>query len=52
VAFLDRVTVRRNRIAHTGDRKGYGRASLSVAEVRDDLAQLESVVLAVEMVVV
>lgn len=50
-AFLDRVTNRRNRIAHNGDRVGRGRASLTIAEVRADLAGLESVVGAIEKVV-
>lgn len=48
VAFLDRVTERRNRIAHEGDRQGYGRARLSAAEVRDDLVNLRSVVGGIE----
>lgn len=50
-AFLDRVTKRRNRIAHNGDREGRGRADLTIDEVRIDLSGLESVVQAVENVV-
>jgi hypothetical protein len=52
VAFLEEVTVRRNRIAHQGDRQGFGRAHLSVDEARDDLAGLVSVVEALEAIVV
>jgi hypothetical protein len=52
VAFLERVTKRRNRIAHQGDRQGFGRAQLTVEQVRTDLAGLESVVSALELVVV
>lgn len=49
-AFLDRVTRRRNKIAHEGDRAGRGRAALSIDEVKADLAGLESVVAAIEAV--
>lgn len=52
VVLLDRVTARRNKIAHEGDRQGFGRAQLTVEEVREDLAGLESVVAAVEAIVV
>lgn len=48
VAMLERVTDRRNRIAHTDDRAGRGRAPLTVGEVREDLASLRSFVSAVE----
>ena len=48
-ALLERVTQRRNKIVHTGDRHGRGRATLTVGEVKADLAALESVVAAVEM---
>jgi hypothetical protein len=51
IDFLDRVTARRNRIAHQGDRQGFGRAALNVDEVREDLAGLESVVQAIEKIV-
>lgn len=44
VATLDRITKRRNRIAHQGDRQGFGRAALTIEEVRSDLASLESIV--------
>jgi hypothetical protein len=50
VANLERITTRRNRIAHEGDRSGRGRASLTVAEVRADLDCLESIVTAIEAV--
>lgn len=46
--FLDRVTERRNKIVHTGDRLGRNRATLSLDEVKADLAGLESLVVAVE----
>ena len=48
VGFLGRVTERRNRIAHQGDRVGRGRAHLTVEEVRRDISELESVVHAIE----
>ena len=48
VDFLDRVTNRRNVIAHQGDRQGYNRAKLSVKEVQDDLAGLESIINSLE----
>jgi hypothetical protein len=48
VKCLQRITDRRNRIAHQGDRVGRGRASLDVTEVKDDLAALESMVQAIE----
>jgi hypothetical protein len=50
-AFLDRVTKRRNKIVHTGDRQGLGRAPITVAEVKADLAALESVVAATEKLI-
>ncbi|MDF9717345.1 hypothetical protein [Nocardioides sp. ChNu-99] len=49
-ALLDRVTRRRNKIAHEGDRRGRSRATLTVDEVKADLADLESVVGAIERV--
>lgn len=49
-AFLDRLTQRRNRIAHEGDRVGKGRASLTVGEVRADLEELTAVVQAIQAV--
>ncbi len=48
VTMLDRVSKRRNKIVHTGDRQGLGRAAITVKEVNQDLAALESVVAAVE----
>jgi len=48
--FLDRFSKRRNKIAHTGDRQGHGRAPLTVPEVEDDLATLQSVVAALEVI--
>ena len=51
VTFLDRVTSRRNRIAHTGDRSGYGRGRLTVAEVEADLDQLRQIVGALEGII-
>ncbi len=50
--LLTRVTERRNRIAHEGDRQGYGRARLRAEEVREDLAGLESIVQAIEAVLI
>jgi hypothetical protein len=51
VEALDRITSRRNRIAHEADRVGRGRAALSVAEVKNDLALLESIVDAIDATV-
>jgi hypothetical protein len=51
VAFLDRVTHRRNKIAHEGDRQGRGRAQLTVDEVRGDVDGLESVARAIDAIV-
>lgn len=48
--FLDRVTKRRNKIVHTGDRQGLGRAPITVADVKADLAALESIVNAMESI--
>ena len=48
--FLDRVTKRRNKIVHTGDRQGLGRAPITVPEVKADLAALESIVGAMESI--
>ena len=50
VQLLERVTLRRNKIAHTGDRQGYGRAKLTAQEVKEDLAGLESIVEALEAI--
>ncbi|MFE1149783.1 HEPN domain-containing protein [Streptomyces albidoflavus] len=43
-AELDRIVARRNLIAHTGDRSGRGRATISVDEVEADLATIVSIV--------
>lgn len=50
-ALLERITRRRNKIVHTGDRHGRGRAPLTVDEVKADLLGLESVVAALEKMV-
>jgi hypothetical protein len=47
---LEGVRNRRNRIAHEGDRRGRSRASISVDEVKADLASLESIVAAIEAI--
>lgn len=49
-ADLARITDRRNRIAHEGDRRGYGRATIDVDEVRNDLAALREIVQAIDAV--
>lgn len=49
-AFLDRLTKRRNRIAHEGDRVGRGRAALTAEVVRQDIDDLESVVDAIHAI--
>lgn len=48
VKELDRITLRRNRIAHEADRIGRGRAALTKDEVCGDIAMLKSVVAAIE----
>lgn len=50
-ATLARVTVRRNKIVHTGDRQGRGRAPLGIGEVKADLEAISSIVHAVERMV-
>lgn len=47
---LDRITHRRNLIAHQGDRQGFGRRKITVAEVSADLGILKSVVDAIDQV--
>ena len=47
---LDRIRCRRNKIAHEGDRRGRGRVPISVDEVNADLANLESIVAAIEAI--
>lgn len=49
-AELLEISERRNRIAHSGDRKGHGRASIETGEVRRQLDCLESIVQAIEAV--
>lgn len=51
VDFLEQVTKRRNRIAHSGDRQGYTRGRLTVAEVRKDLEQLDAIVRVLDTIV-
>lgn len=48
VQALERITARRNKIAHEGDRRGYGRAHITIEEVVRDLDTLESVVRAID----
>ena len=47
---LETITLRRNRIAHSGDRQGRGRAPITVAEVERDLACLVEIVSALDQV--
>ncbi len=47
---LERITIRRNKIAHAADRKGHGRASITGAEVSADLAVPRPVVVAVDRI--
>lgn len=47
---LTRIVERRNRIAHTGDRSGRGRAEISLAEVEGDLACVRQIVAALDAV--
>jgi len=47
-AALQRIYQRRNLIAHAGDRKGHGRATISVDEVEADLACVLSIVAALD----
>jgi hypothetical protein len=49
-ASLRDLAERRNRIAHTGDRSGRGRAALTVADAQRHLEQAKSVVEALEAV--
>lgn len=49
--MLRRITDRRNKIAHQGDRSGRGRAPLEIGDVKADLTALESVVAAIEQTV-
>jgi hypothetical protein len=47
---LETITQRRNRIAHSGDRQGRGRAQITVSEVERDLACLVGIVDALDHV--
>jgi hypothetical protein len=51
VILLDRVTARRNKIAHEGDRRGQSRAQLTVEEVEEDLLAMRSIVAATGQVI-
>jgi hypothetical protein len=48
VADLERISKRRNRIAHQGDRDGRGRANIDLAYVRRELDVLQSVARAMD----
>jgi len=47
-AALERIYERRNAIAHTGDRKGHGRAAITVEEVEADLDCVLAIVAALD----
>ncbi|GIU86702.1 MAG: hypothetical protein KatS3mg009_1217 [Acidimicrobiia bacterium] len=49
-ADLQRITERRNKIAHEGDRRGYTRRSIDVEAVREELRILREIVAAIEKV--
>ncbi len=51
VDTLTRITLRRNKIAHEGDRKGQGRAGIEIADVRNDLSSLRGIVAATEEII-
>ena len=44
---LERITTRRNKIAHTGDKQGRGRAKIDVEEVEEELKNIRCVVEAI-----
>jgi hypothetical protein len=48
VEQLERVTNRRNKIAHESDRRGDGRASITVGETETILGDLRSIAEAIE----
>jgi hypothetical protein len=48
VEDLDRISKRRNRIAHQGDRDGRGRANISLAHVRGELDVLQNIARAMD----
>lgn len=45
---LGRIVERRNKIAHTGDRSGSGRATISLEEVEADLDCVRQIVAAMD----
>jgi hypothetical protein len=47
---LTALTARRNRIAHEGDRRGYGRSHITVSEARGHVDVAEGVARAIEMI--
>ena len=47
---LDAIRIRRNKIAHEGDRSGRGRATITVAEVKRYLTQVMSIIDAMDAV--
>ncbi len=47
---FERITQRRNKIAHEGDRQGHGRRKIFATEVSADLAILKSIVFAIDQV--
>ena len=47
---LERIVTRRNLIAHTGDRKGRGRAAITIPEVEADISYIISIVDALDAV--
>lgn len=48
VSDLDRISKRRNKIAHQGDRDGRGRAGINLKYVQNELAVLEAVAKAMD----
>ena len=47
---LEQITARRNKIAHSADRAGQGRAQLEIREVQTLLQQVQEIVTAMEAV--
>jgi hypothetical protein len=47
---LQRIAARRNRIAHTGDRVGQGRARIDADEVDGELQSIRSIVEAIDSI--
>ena len=50
VRQLEALTARRNRIAHSGDRRGYGRLHITVAEATGYMTTIEEVARAIEKI--